>query len=154
MHNLTSPHPADHWRASAACATADPELFFGSDRESLSGRIVRTARALACCRGCPVMAVCAAWAVAEGIRDGIWGGMSEERLRILVPAPAAVRLAANGRAFAAERAAAVVTRLATGRKRCPGCQQVLSLEGDFGRDSRSTDGRTARCRECRKRAAA
>lgn len=38
------------------------------------------------CAGCPVMAECAQWAVANREKFGIWGGMAEHQLRATVRA--------------------------------------------------------------------
>lgn len=61
-----------HWRLYSACTDADPELFFierGSPRQ-----MIDDARAV--CAACPVKAQCLAWAIQEGARDGIWGGLT------------------------------------------------------------------------------
>lgn len=64
------------WQASAACAGVDPDLFFPERGES-------TAAAKAVCRICPVRLVCLEHALAEGERQGVWGGMSERERRRL-----------------------------------------------------------------------
>lgn len=64
------------WRESAACRGADPELFFPGRGNSL-------APAKAVCRECPVRPECLEYALANGERQGVWGGTSErERRRI------------------------------------------------------------------------
>ena len=64
------------WRDDALCAQTDPELFFpekgGSTR--LPKRV---------CRSCTVRAECLDYALDQGIREGIWGGLSERERRPL-----------------------------------------------------------------------
>jgi WhiB family transcriptional regulator, redox-sensing transcriptional regulator len=62
----------------AACRTADPELFFGSDAERMTDRQCRAAQAKAICAGCPIRAACLAWALDTGQAFGIWGGADED----------------------------------------------------------------------------
>jgi Transcription factor WhiB len=57
----------------AACAGADPALFF-PDR----GDTEAEAAAVAICAGCPIRAACYARAVQNGERSGIWGGVNLE----------------------------------------------------------------------------
>ena len=60
------------WAQQAACADADPELFF-ADHPRVQ------AQALEFCRRCTVQAEC----LAEALRtcsDGIWGGLSPEQM--------------------------------------------------------------------------
>jgi len=55
----------------AACAGADPALFFPGP-----GDAETEARAVAFCAGCPVRAACYERAVQYGERWGIWGGVN------------------------------------------------------------------------------
>ena len=65
------------WMARGRCRTAGPATFFPSD-----ARGVEIARRV--CADCPVRAECLAYALANRIEDGVWGGASQrERLRIL-----------------------------------------------------------------------
>ena len=59
----------------AACADADPNLFFAPEGEELDDRKAREAEARGTCARCPVRRPCLAWAMAQGIEDGIWGGV-------------------------------------------------------------------------------
>jgi WhiB family redox-sensing transcriptional regulator len=64
------------WQRSANCMGVDPDLFFpergGSTREAKE-----------VCRGCVVREDCLDFALDNGEKFGIWGGMSErERRRI------------------------------------------------------------------------
>jgi WhiB family redox-sensing transcriptional regulator len=64
------------WQKRANCIGVDPEIFFPEQGES-----VREARQV--CLGCVVRAECLEFALANGEKFGIWGGMSErERRRI------------------------------------------------------------------------
>ena len=70
------------WWSRAACATADPELFFPI---SYSGPALRqVARAKAICAGCPIQQECLSYALAAGSIQGVWGGMTEEERRLLL----------------------------------------------------------------------
>ncbi len=64
------------WQARANCMGVDPELFFPERGSS-------TREAKEVCRGCVVRDECLEFAIANGEKFGIWGGMSErERRRV------------------------------------------------------------------------
>ena len=64
------------WQHYGACRGIDPDLFFPERGES-------TREAKAVCKTCPVEAACLEFALRNGEKFGIWGGMSErERRRI------------------------------------------------------------------------
>src|ERR1700728_389916 len=64
------------WQSRANCMGVDPELFFPE-------RGASTREAKEVCRGCVVREDCLEYAVANGEKFGIWGGLSErERRRI------------------------------------------------------------------------
>ena len=64
------------WQDRAACLGMDPDLFFPE-----RGASTREAKSI--CRSCPVRVDCLEFALANGEKFGIWGGMSErERRRI------------------------------------------------------------------------
>lgn len=68
--------PDRSWQARANCMGVDPELFFPE-------RGASTREAKAVCRGCVVREDCLEYAIANGEKFGIWGGMSErERRRV------------------------------------------------------------------------
>ena len=68
------------WIARAACATADPEIFFPVGQES------DTAAKEYCAR-CPVRGSCLDYALTAGEEFGVWGGLNEgERKAILAGA--------------------------------------------------------------------
>lgn len=64
------------WQERANCMGVDPDLFFPE-------RGASTREAKEVCRGCVVQFDCLEYALANGEKFGIWGGMSErERRRI------------------------------------------------------------------------
>ena len=64
------------WKARANCMGVDPDLFFPE-------RGMSTREAKEVCRGCVVREDCLEYALANGEKFGIWGGLSErERRRI------------------------------------------------------------------------
>lgn len=70
------------WRSEAACRDVDPELFFptsssGPDYE----RQVGAAKDV--CERCSVRLPCLQYAIVQGERDGIWGGLTESERRRL-----------------------------------------------------------------------
>lgn len=65
--------PAAPQLRGAACASADPALFFPAP-----GDAAAEAAAAAICAGCPVRAACYEQAVQNGERWGIWGGINFE----------------------------------------------------------------------------
>ena len=62
------------WQSLANCLGLDPDLFFPE-------RGASTREAKEVCRGCVVRAECLDFAVANGERFGIWGGLSERERR-------------------------------------------------------------------------
>ncbi len=68
--------PDRSWQIRANCMGVDPELFFPE-------RGASTREAKEVCRGCVVREDCLEYAIANGEKFGIWGGMSErERRRV------------------------------------------------------------------------
>jgi WhiB family transcriptional regulator, redox-sensing transcriptional regulator len=74
---LTSaPGEFHDWRDLAACVGTDPEAFFPETSNA-------NAYARRVCFRCDVRGECLDWAIANGVWDGIWGGMGEAaRLRL------------------------------------------------------------------------
>lgn len=62
------------WRLDAACAGADPELFF-----ALTERELEAAKRI--CQHCQVRTRCQEWADQQGITYGVWGAESEAERR-------------------------------------------------------------------------
>lgn len=62
-------------RGTPACATADPETFYGTPAEQAHAKTV--------CLGCPLRDDCLADAIARGERFGVWGGLTtKERSKL------------------------------------------------------------------------
>lgn len=64
------------WFQHAICKDEDPEVFFPAPSES-------SRRAREVCERCPVMQECGDWAIVEGIRDGVWGGLSPQERAVI-----------------------------------------------------------------------
>jgi WhiB family redox-sensing transcriptional regulator len=75
---LSLPEPED-WTERALCAQTDPEAFFPE-----KGGSTREAKRI--CQGCEVRDECLEYALENGIRFGVWGGLSELERRKLKPA--------------------------------------------------------------------
>jgi WhiB family transcriptional regulator, redox-sensing transcriptional regulator len=65
-----------YWRSAAACASADPEMFFPVSKAGKA--LEHAAEAKAICADCPVRSDCLAFALRTRQSYGIWGGMTEE----------------------------------------------------------------------------
>jgi WhiB family redox-sensing transcriptional regulator len=90
--------PERRWVAMGNCVGVDPDLFFPQRGGS-------TSEAKEVCRGCVVREDCLEFALANGEKFGIWGGLSERERRRLRRARAMQRQAA---AATAESSAAGV----------------------------------------------
>jgi WhiB family redox-sensing transcriptional regulator len=67
---------SNRWQERANCLGVDPDLFFPE-------RGASTREAKSVCRGCEVRVECLEYALAQGEKFGIWGGLSErERRRV------------------------------------------------------------------------
>ena len=76
MRAMTSETEDRSWQDYANCLGVDPDLFFPE-------RGASTREAKEVCRGCVVRDQCLEYALANGEKFGIWGGLSErERRRI------------------------------------------------------------------------
>lgn len=83
---MTTDTPRSDWWATAACRSADPELFFPISSAGLSRADV--ARAKEVCARCQVRPQCLDYALAACELHGVWGGTSAEERRLLrSPAP-------------------------------------------------------------------
>ena len=76
----TTPDAPD-WRASAACATVDAELFFPTAHTNGWRKQTRDAKAV--CATCPVREQCLQWALTTGQAAGVWGGKDETERRLI-----------------------------------------------------------------------
>lgn len=75
-YDVTSDFDEDGWQHHANCLGVDPDLFFPE-------RGASTREAKEVCRGCVVREECLEFALRNGEKFGIWGGLSErERRRI------------------------------------------------------------------------
>ena len=76
LMNLLLQPAKQPWQRQANCMGVDPDLFFPE-------RGASTREAKEVCRGCVVQEDCLEYALANGEKFGIWGGLSErERRRI------------------------------------------------------------------------
>jgi WhiB family redox-sensing transcriptional regulator len=100
MNDTIEPADAKGWQDYANCLGVDPDLFFPE-------RGASTREAKEVCKGCVVREDCLEYALANGEKFGIWGGLSErERRRIR-------RQRALARRTALEAEAATVADTAT-----------------------------------------
>ena len=65
-----------NWRVAARCRTADAEGLF------VTGARQREARGF--CRTCPVRTQCLAHALDHRVEFGVWGGMTERQVQLIV----------------------------------------------------------------------
>ena len=72
---------AGDWRDDAACRDADPDLFFPIGTTGPALRQVR--EAIRICQTCPIQVPCLAWALEQGVADGVWGGTTAEQRRAI-----------------------------------------------------------------------
>ncbi len=77
------------WQNKANCLGVDPELFFPE-------RGASTREAKEVCRGCVVRTDCLEYALANGEKFGIWGGLSERERRKVRRSRALARRAGSG----------------------------------------------------------
>ena len=77
----TTPDAPD-WRAQAACASVDAELFFPTAHTNGWRKQTRDAKTI-CNTICPVREACLEWALDTAQPAGVWGGMSERERRAL-----------------------------------------------------------------------
>jgi WhiB family redox-sensing transcriptional regulator len=71
---------AEPWTAHAACSPKTAEWFWPINKSTKDGLTNDTRAALAICRRCTVKTECAQYAITNGEREGIWGGLTEEQL--------------------------------------------------------------------------
>lgn len=81
---LAGPSDMRDWKSKANCMGVDPDLFFPE-------RGMSTREAKEVCRGCVVQEDCLEYALANGEKFGIWGGVSERERRRIRRARALVR---------------------------------------------------------------
>ena len=71
------PAPPDMWQEHAACHGIDPDVFFPTSEEEAGP-------ALAYCGSCRIREMCLSWALKNGERYGVWGGLTEQQRRRVV----------------------------------------------------------------------
>ena len=74
MNDSIEPADAKGWQDYANCLGVDPDLFFPE-------RGASTREAKEVCKGCVVREDCLEYALANGEKFGIWGGLSERESR-------------------------------------------------------------------------
>ena len=72
----SNPAPPDMWQDRSACFGIDPNVFFPVSEEEAGP-------ALTYCRICRIREECLAWALKNGERYGVWGGLTEQQRRRL-----------------------------------------------------------------------
>lgn len=119
------------WMDHAACLGKPTELFFGPDKIGTGapkGKHWSPEPARIICATCPVRGQCEEFANAEGIRHGIWGGLTVrerlERGRITRP-PRARKVFTHGTTSGYARGC-----------RCPDCRQANTLYNAQKREER------------------
>jgi WhiB family redox-sensing transcriptional regulator len=70
-----------NWREDIACHDADPDLFFPIATTGAALRQMEEAKRI--CRACPVQIQCLAWALGNGVADGVWGGTTPDERRVI-----------------------------------------------------------------------
>jgi WhiB family redox-sensing transcriptional regulator len=78
-HQYAGSSGAQAWARDAACATADPEIFFPRERRD---RDMRAAKSV--CARCPVKPDCLQFSLETREESGIWGGLDEWERRELL----------------------------------------------------------------------
>ena len=69
---------AQSWMRSAACADADPEIFFPKTSRQPATEATQI------CSGCPVKARCLEYSLVNEEEFGVWGGLTEKERRQLL----------------------------------------------------------------------
>lgn len=87
MYDTADEFEAQGWQDLANCLGVDPDLFFPE-------RGASTREAKEVCKGCVVRGDCLEFALANGEKFGIWGGLSERERRRIRRQRALVRRAA------------------------------------------------------------
>jgi WhiB family redox-sensing transcriptional regulator len=72
-----NPSPPDVWQHRASCFGIDPDIFFPVTEDDAGP-------ALAFCGVCRIREECLAWALKNGERYGVWGGLTEQQRRRLM----------------------------------------------------------------------
>jgi WhiB family redox-sensing transcriptional regulator len=70
-----------NWRDGVACRDADPEVFFPIG--TTGPAVGQTEEAKRICRVCQVRIQCLAWALDNGVTDGVWGGTTPDERQVI-----------------------------------------------------------------------
>lgn len=89
MYQLSDDQEDQSWQDLANCLGVDPDLFFPE-------RGASTREAKGVCHGCVVRDDCLEFALENGEKFGIWGGMSERERRRIRRQRALARRTAGG----------------------------------------------------------
>lgn len=81
---------AYEWQLLGACRGADAALFFLPEGERGPRKTRRELAAKAICRGCQVVATCAAFALSTREPYGVWGGLTPAERELLLSRPGVV----------------------------------------------------------------
>lgn len=73
------PIPDLGWTERAGCRGEDIALFFGPDGERQPERDIRERKATAVCASCAVRLECLTYAMSRPEKEGVWGGLGEEK---------------------------------------------------------------------------
>lgn len=94
MSNVAEETDEQGWQLYANCLGVDPDLFFPE-------RGASTKEAKSVCKGCVVREDCLEYALANGEKFGIWGGLSERERRRIRRQRALARASATERVISA-----------------------------------------------------
>ena len=79
--NRTVDWSADEWRDSAACRSAEPDLFFPIGSTGPAVDQIEAAKRV--CNQCDALEACLEFALATNQESGVWGATSEDERRKL-----------------------------------------------------------------------
>ena len=94
VSNVAEETDEQGWQLYANCLGVDPDLFFPE-------RGASTKEAKSVCKGCVVREDCLEYALANGEKFGIWGGLSERERRRIRRQRALARASATERVISA-----------------------------------------------------
>lgn len=70
------------WMTEGACRDKDPDMFFPIGADAGNAEQIQTATSI--CDRCGVEAECLRYALANRIKEGIWGGRTEQQRQSLL----------------------------------------------------------------------
>ena len=122
------------WKADANCRGVNPDVFFPVEDTRRTVGAAKVATAQAYCRRCDVQAECLAYALANGEREGIWGGLTESARRQLMKTRTRANEAKCGTISGCDK------HRRNGEKPCDLCRQAYNVYNNERRRSRSRAG--------------